>query len=62
MSSIQANWMWLELAIEGAVGHLQPLYLCLSRLGCSLGEVQDVRPVRLYQDLMKIRALCSVLS
>ena len=26
----------------GKVGHLQPFYLFLSRLGCSLGELQDV--------------------
>ena len=26
------------------VGHLQPFYLCLSRLGCTLGEIQDVWP------------------
>ena len=25
------------------VGHLQAVHLCLSRLGCSLGELQDVR-------------------
>ena len=31
------------------VGHLQPIYLCLSRLGCSLGELQVVRPDKFCQ-------------
>ena len=31
------------------VGHLQPIYLCLSRLGCSLGELQDVWPDKFCQ-------------
>ena len=26
------------------VEHLQPFYMCLSILGCSLGELQVVRP------------------
>ena len=28
----------------GKVGHLQPIYLCLSILGCSLDKLQVVRP------------------
>ena len=31
------------------VGNLQPFYLCLSRLGCSLGKLQDVRPDKFCQ-------------
>ena len=31
------------------VGHLQPFYLCLSRLGSSLEELQDVRPDKFCQ-------------
>ena len=31
------------------VGHLQPFYLCLSRLGCSIGELQGVRPENFCQ-------------
>ena len=31
------------------VGHLQPIYLCLSRLGCSLDKLQDVRPDKFCQ-------------
>ena len=31
------------------VGHLQPFYLFLSRLGCSLGELQDVWPDKFCQ-------------
>ena len=31
------------------VGHLQPFYLCLSRLGCSLGDLQDVLPEKFCQ-------------
>ena len=31
------------------VGHLQPFYLCLSRLGCSLGKLQDVWPDKFCQ-------------
>ena len=33
----------------GKVGHLQPFYLFLSRLGCSLGELQDVWPDKFCQ-------------
>ena len=31
------------------VGHLQPFYLCLCRLGCSLGELQVVRPDKFFE-------------
>ena len=31
------------------VRHLQPNYLCLSRLGCSLGELHDVGPDKICQ-------------
>ena len=31
------------------VGHLQPFYLFLSRLGCSLDELQDVWPDKFCQ-------------
>ena len=34
---------------QDKVGHLQPFYLFLSRLGCSLGELQDVRPDKFCQ-------------
>ena len=35
--------------VGGKVGHLQPFYLCLSRLCCSLAELQDVRPEKFCQ-------------
>ena len=31
------------------VGHQQPFYLCLSRLGCSHGGLQDVWPDKFFQ-------------
>ena len=34
---------------RGKVGHLQPFYLFLSRLGCSLDELQDVWPDKFCQ-------------
>ena len=37
-------WPW-----SCQVGHLQPFYLFLSRLGCSLGELQDVWPDKFCQ-------------
>ena len=33
------------------VGHLQPFYLCLSTLSCSLGGLQGVRPDKFCQAL-----------
>ena len=46
--------VWSELQIGfglhiAKVGHLQPVYICLSRLGCSLGELQDVWPDKFCQ-------------
>ena len=38
-----------NISISFKVGHLQPFYLCLSRLGCSLGELQDVKPDKFCQ-------------
>ena len=37
------------LLANDKVGRLQPFYLCLSRLGCSLGELQDDRPDKFCQ-------------
>ena len=33
----------------GKVGHIQPFYLCISILGCSLGELQFFFPDKFYQ-------------
>ena len=33
----------LPMHLHYEVRHQQPFYLCLSRVGCSLGELQDVR-------------------
>ena len=35
--------------VMSKVGHLQPFYLFLSRLGCSLGELQDGWPDKFCQ-------------
>ena len=40
---------WGEWQAGPKVGHLQPFYLFLSRLGCSLGELQDVWPDKFCQ-------------
>ena len=40
-------WIWSPPAPK--VGHRQPFYLCLSRLGCSLGKLQGVRPDKFCQ-------------
>ena len=40
--------LWNNLG-EPKVGHLQPFYLFLSRLGCSLDELQDVWPDKFCQ-------------
>ena len=41
--------MGRELPTVGKVGHLQPIYLGLSSLGCSLDQLQDVWPDKFCQ-------------
>ena len=49
ITAVAERLLGTKMQINSKVGHLQPFYLCLSRLGCSLGELQDVWPDKFCQ-------------